>query len=352
MVKNKRKLILILTVVFGILFAPNDYMLNAYAEANNSTIHYTIKKGDTFYFLSNRFNSSVNNISSMNPKMDPLNLRIGSKIKLPVGSGIKIHHVKNGDTLWNIADTYNSTIYTIAEKNYIGNPNLIYRGDILAITKSPEINIENPAKNTVPQKTINAIVSDLNHSKLNARYENGWIKMDNINFNLSIYEWSMSIVKRILDNHNVKIVDYTTENVQWEDPRGTLHWGTVCIKVGKKSNSGSDYSVYPADEKLDKIARDVNELLKSNNAGSVRSLNHSHSAFNAKFENVNFNFDPVTTKDTERFLSDGGDKKIFEIVNKHLNTTHPNTHWGAGTTRWGGTPEFSTSWLSIYAVQD
>src|SRR3954447_15112090 len=128
MVKNKRNLLLSLTVILGILLAPNDYMLNAHAKMNNSSIHYTIKKGDTFYLLGLRFNSSVQDISSMNPKMNPRNLVIGSKIKLPVGSGIEIHHVKKGDTLGNIASKYNSSVNMIATQNNVLNPNLIYLG--------------------------------------------------------------------------------------------------------------------------------------------------------------------------------------------------------------------------------
>ena len=98
MVKNKRNLLLSLTVIFGILLASNDHMLHVHAEAkaNDSPIQYTIKKGDTFYLLGKRFNSSVEDISSMNPKIDSLNLRIGSKIKLPVGSGVEIHPCKKG----------------------------------------------------------------------------------------------------------------------------------------------------------------------------------------------------------------------------------------------------------------
>lgn len=69
----------------------------------------------------------------MNPNVDPYNLIIGSKIVLPVGSGITIHHIKKGDTLWKIAKKYNSEINLIASKNYINNPSLIYFGDILAI---------------------------------------------------------------------------------------------------------------------------------------------------------------------------------------------------------------------------
>jgi len=345
-------------MVLGIVFAPSEYLLKAAAKDNSNTINYTIRKDDTFYFLSKRFNSSVQNISSMNPQMDPLNLQIGSKIKVPVGSGIRIHPVKKGDTLWKIANTYNSTVYSIAEKNYIVNPDLIYRGDQLAITSSPENDTEYPIKSNVPQKIINAIISDLNQSELNkygtlnARYENGWIKIDNINFNLAVHKWSMSIVNSILEKYNVKQIDYTVENVQYEHPQATLHWGTVCIKVAKKTKANAGYAVYPADARLDRIARQVNNLLQANNAGSVRSLSYSHGFSCATCENVNFNFDPATTKDTERFLAAGGDQKIFEIVNKRLSTTHPNTHWGAETIRWGGTPNFSTSWLMIYTVQD
>ncbi|WP_227940446.1 LysM peptidoglycan-binding domain-containing protein [Alkalihalobacillus deserti] len=139
MVINIRKFIFVLTVMLGILLIPSNYMLNAHAKTQNNPIHYTIKKGDTFYLLGLRFNSSIKEISALNPKLDPHNLMIGSKLKLPFGSGIKIHHVKKGDTLENIAENYNSTVNMIATKNYIQNPKLIYPGDILAI---PEISEE------------------------------------------------------------------------------------------------------------------------------------------------------------------------------------------------------------------
>jgi LysM repeat protein len=83
-----------------------------------------------------RFNSSIKEISSLNPKVDPYNLIIGSKIKLSIGSGIMIHDVKKGDTLGEIARKYNSTVNMIAAKNYIADPDLIYVGDVLAINET------------------------------------------------------------------------------------------------------------------------------------------------------------------------------------------------------------------------
>jgi len=111
----------------------NTFTINANAETNNNSINYTIKKGDTFYLLSLRFNCSIKDISSLNPKADPYNLIIGSKVVLPIGPGINIHQVVKGDTLWNIAKKYGSEVDIIAKKNYIENPNLIYSNEILAI---------------------------------------------------------------------------------------------------------------------------------------------------------------------------------------------------------------------------
>ena len=107
----------------------------------------------------------------------------------------------------------------------------------------PEVEIENPTENTVSLEEINAIINDLNHSELSqfsivTRYENGWIKMDNIVFDYVPFEWEMSIVNRVLDNYNVKQVGYMSENVIWDQGSdgtiGTGHWGTVGIKVVKK----------------------------------------------------------------------------------------------------------------------
>jgi LysM repeat protein len=226
MIKKIRRLLFCLVAIFGLL-APYDYPLKAHAQTNN-IIHYKIKKGDTFYLLGLRFNSSVKSISNMNPKMNPNNLIIGRKIKVPVGSGIKLHHVKKGDTLGNISWKYDSTVEFISAKNNIVNPNLVYPGDILSI---PEIT----------RTEINAILNDINKASKNggfgnARYENGWIKIDmDLEYVPSLY--SMKIVNQILDNHNVKQVGYTVENVVWDCPPGvscTGHHGTVCIKVDKK----------------------------------------------------------------------------------------------------------------------
>lgn len=44
---------------------------------------YTIKEGDTFYWLAIRFNTTIAALVSVNPCEDPLNLEVGQSICVP-----------------------------------------------------------------------------------------------------------------------------------------------------------------------------------------------------------------------------------------------------------------------------
>jgi len=47
---------------------------------------YVIKSGDTLYSLANRYNTSINRIISANPNINPNNLTIGQRINIPFGN--------------------------------------------------------------------------------------------------------------------------------------------------------------------------------------------------------------------------------------------------------------------------
>ena len=47
---------------------------------------YTIKNGDTIYNIANKFNTNINRIIAANPNINPNNLAIGSQITIPFGN--------------------------------------------------------------------------------------------------------------------------------------------------------------------------------------------------------------------------------------------------------------------------
>jgi len=49
-------------------------------------VEYTVKGGDTFYLIAKEYGSSVAAIEAANPTVDPLNLRIGQKITVPISA--------------------------------------------------------------------------------------------------------------------------------------------------------------------------------------------------------------------------------------------------------------------------
>lgn len=95
---------------------------------------YVVKKGDTLWNIANRFDTNVNEIIKLNNLTND-NLNIGQVLMVPnyIGTvpGI-IYTVKNGDSLWSIARTYNTSVDAIKNLNNLTS-NLITVGQTLQI---------------------------------------------------------------------------------------------------------------------------------------------------------------------------------------------------------------------------
>jgi LysM repeat protein len=128
-----KKIIPRIIVAASLILLLNGFTVRAYVQPNDKTFNYSIKKGDTLAFLSTRFNSSVGKILELNPGLKSQNFIVGRRIKITAGDGVMIHFVKYGDSLWKISKKHDSTIMSIAKKNYVQNPDLIYVGDVLSI---------------------------------------------------------------------------------------------------------------------------------------------------------------------------------------------------------------------------
>ncbi|MFH0070694.1 N-acetylmuramoyl-L-alanine amidase [Peribacillus sp. NPDC056705] len=86
-------------------------------EASTS---YTAVKGDTFYSIAKKYGTTVDNLKSLNPKVDPNSLQIGQKLVVS-GTTAIYHTVVKGDTVTALAKKNGSTIKQIKDLNKLDN---------------------------------------------------------------------------------------------------------------------------------------------------------------------------------------------------------------------------------------
>ena len=101
-----------------------------------STNTYTVKSGDTLYALANKFNTTVDTLKSLN-NLTSNTLSIGQVLKLPSSNTASndTYTVKSGDTLYAIANKYNTTVNELKELNNLTS-NTLSIGQTLKIPNS------------------------------------------------------------------------------------------------------------------------------------------------------------------------------------------------------------------------
>ena len=97
---------------------------------------YTVKPGDTLYGISNQFGVSVTELAELNG-IKGSSLPVGTVLKIPSKSGVNpnnmfMYTVKAGDSLYSIARKYNTTVNDIISLNYLKSNNLSV-GQVLRI---------------------------------------------------------------------------------------------------------------------------------------------------------------------------------------------------------------------------
>ena len=93
---------------------------------NNNYITYTVKSGDSLYKIANNYNTTVNAIKELN-NLTSNNLSIGQQLKIPSSSNdtsYTTYTVKKGDSLWLIANNFNTTVDSIKRLNNLTSNNL------------------------------------------------------------------------------------------------------------------------------------------------------------------------------------------------------------------------------------
>lgn len=97
--------------------------------SNDNQNIYIVQKGDTLYKIANMYETTVDNLKTLNNLKSNI-LSIGQKLIIPLQN--KIYIVQKGDSLWSIARKYGTTVDSIKKKNNLST-NVLQIGQKLKI---------------------------------------------------------------------------------------------------------------------------------------------------------------------------------------------------------------------------
>lgn len=92
-------------------------------KENTNKISYVVKKGDSLWLIANKYDTTVEKIKSTN-NLKSNTLSIGQVLVIPSSSEFITYTVKKGDSLWVIANKYNTTVDNIKKLNNLSSNNL------------------------------------------------------------------------------------------------------------------------------------------------------------------------------------------------------------------------------------
>ena len=92
-------------------------------KESTNKISYVVKKGDSLWLIANKYDTTVEKIKSTN-NLKSNTLSIGQVLVIPSSSEFITYTVKKGDSLWLIANKYNTTVDNIKKLNNLSSNNL------------------------------------------------------------------------------------------------------------------------------------------------------------------------------------------------------------------------------------
>ena len=99
---------------------------------------YVVKSGDTLYKIAQNYDTSVNELINLN-KLTSTALSIGQVLQIPTSKPVNTYTVVSGDTLYKIANEFNTTIDELKRINNLTS-NILSIGQVLQIPTSKPVN--------------------------------------------------------------------------------------------------------------------------------------------------------------------------------------------------------------------
>jgi len=136
-------------------------------EENNSNYEtYIVNQGDSLYKIANQFNVSINELQELN-NLTSTTLSIGQVLKIPnkVSENYQTYIVISGDSLYKIANKFNTTVQNIQEINNLSTTSLVI-GQILLVPKNQNTNTYTVVSGDSLYKIANQFNTTVNELKV------------------------------------------------------------------------------------------------------------------------------------------------------------------------------------------
>lgn len=131
----------------------NDFAGGSYLEVGRRIIvprvdetfleRYIVQSGDSLYSIAKRFDVELPVLQELNQLADSREIRVDQALLVPKrdGATLKIHVVRPGDTLEEIAEMYETTIDLLQSLNGIADPSLILLDTAILVPEAKEIRL-------------------------------------------------------------------------------------------------------------------------------------------------------------------------------------------------------------------
>lgn len=180
------------------------------------TINYTVLPGDTLFKIAQKFNTTVGTLVSLNNITDP-NLIIAGQVLLvpapaptptPTPSPTITYTVQSGDTLFQIAREYGTTVDVLAKLNNITDPNLIYPGQTILIPRPAPSPSPTPTPTPAPAPTPESLWYYTNSPNAQTSLQTNYSLITG----LLPFWYPVTETGEIINNSNNQILNFAQEN--------------------------------------------------------------------------------------------------------------------------------------------